>query len=598
MADIDGDEAPPRFNLVQDPWVSVRLADGDLAQLSLDQIFARLGEIRSLAGESPVQDAAVLRLLLAIAHSALGPSTERNHNPEFDGLDKPAFSEWAALWRDPARLCSACRAYLSEWSDRFELLDEHRPFYQVAGLSTGKEEVGPLVRLVLDVPNDEEKQYFTVRAGAGISSLTFAEAARWLVTVQAFDTSGIKSGVVGDPRTKGGKGYPIGPAWAAQLGLVYAEGDHLAETLLLNLVRGNTASGGWHSDDDVTANDIAPWEREDEQAIGVGVRAGTHEDLAPVEGVVDVLTWQARRALLQHSGGRVIGAIIANGDRANTDNGFAVETMTPWRQPLSGVGAKNAPIVLKPRRHAVEQAFWRGLRGVLPSLTGTHDSRGRAVRVPGVLRWSGALEAEGILPRTKRIGVRALGLKLDSNNAIVQDVYDDRLDLNALLVAESGEARRFTSAIAQEVEVTEQAVSALGRYAENLALAAGNRDTDVRSGALERGYFAVDAPFRSWIAEIRADMDAALLEEHQTAWRQRAIALVRRIGDELSDEFSDAVFVGRATSNGSRMDGGLAGIYFQRALNRALAVDASAVEGSSRSQDHRPQKGPHDDDAV
>lgn len=585
MADINEDQAPPSFNLVQDPWVSVRLMGGDLAELSLSETFERLGDVRSLAGESPVQDAAMLRLLLAIAHSALGQSTERDHNPAFDGLDKPALVEWAALWNDRVRLGSACGAYLSEWSDRFELFDESRPFYQVAGLSTGKDELGPLVRLVLDVPNDEDKQYFTVRAGAGIASLSFAEAARWLVTVQAFDTSGIKSGVVGDPRTKGGKGYPIGPAWAAQLGLVYAEGDDLAETLLLNLVRGNVATGGWHGDGDVSAEDIAPWEREDEQAIRVGVRSGTHEDFAPVEGVVDVLTWQARRVLLQCAGGRVVGAIIANGDRASTDNRFAVEAMAPWRQPLSGVGAKNAPTVLKPRRHITEQAFWRGLRGVLPSLTGSHDARGRAVQAPGAMRWSGALQAEGVLPRTKQIRVHALGLKLDSNNAIVQDVYDERLNLSALLVADDSEARRLALAIEQEAEATEQAVSALGKYAEQLALAAGNRDTEVRQGALERGYFAVDASFRTWIAEIHPDMDALRLETHQVEWRKRAVRILQRLGDEISEEFSDAMFTGRLASSGKRIDAGLAWIYFQRALRRALAIDPSALSGDTDTHD-------------
>lgn len=579
VADEPG-ESIPGFNLVHDPWVLVRLLNGGILELSLVDTFKRLDEIESLAGEASVQDAAMLRLLLAIAHSALGPSTTQSHDPAFES---PVL-EWKALWQDRTRFSGIVSAYLGDWASRFELFDTARPFYQVAGLTTGKDELGPLVRLVLDVPNDEEKQYFTTRAGAGVASLSFAEAARWLVTVQAFDVSGIKSGVVGDPRTKGGRGYPIGPAFAAQLGLVYVAGSNLAETLLLNLVRGGAETVGWHSAAAVSAADIAPWEREGNDAIGVGVRNGTRDgdELAPVEGIVDALTWQARRVLLQHDGSRVVGVIIANGDRANTDNRFAVEFMTPWRQPLSGVASKTAAPVLKPRRHDVEQAFWRGLSGVLPSLSAATDGRGRAVRPPGVLSWIRQLQEEEVLTRAKRVRVRAIGLKLDSNNAIVQDSYDDGLDLDAVLVGTDAEARQLAAAIQREVHATEQAVLALGRYAENLAIAAGNRDSDVRSRALERGYFAIDAPFRRWIFEIHAGMDPLALDGHEVEWRRRAYTSMLRLGDELADEVSDAGLIGHQGFGGKQMDVGLARQYFERSLRQALPIDTASPTNTEK----------------
>ena len=581
----------PRFNLVHDPWVRVRLTSGELVELSLREVFSRLDEVSSLAGETSVQDAAMLRLLIAIAHSALGPSTQREHDTAYED----AVEEWSTLWRDRARLRDAVVGYLDDWHERFELFDDERPFYQVARLTTGKSELGPLVRFVLDVPNDEDKQYFTMRAGNGLASLSFAEAARWLVTTQAFDTSGIKSGVQGDPRTKGGKGYPIGPAWAAQLGIVFLEGDDLAETLLLNLVRGKPQSGEWHDDDTVAERDIAPWEREGEEAIVVGVRPGTHDDLARVEGVVDALTWQSRRLLLQHDGARVIGVIIGNGDRAETTDRFAVEFMTPWRQPLSGVNSKTAPTILRPRRHDAEHAFWRGLPGILPALTPPVDGRGRALRAPGVLDWNAYLQARGVLARGKRYRVHALGLKLDANNAIIQDVYDDHLDLRAALVATDDDARRLAQAVETEAERTDRAVYALGSYARNLALAAGNRDSKVIGRALERGYFAVDAPFRRWVAEIGAEMDLLALDAHRAKWRQQAYALIRRLGDEIADEVGDAAIVGRPALGGRHMDASLADAFFRGALAKALPV---AVAAGIEQDSDEDKKGTDDDDDV
>ena len=59
----------------------------------------------------------------------------------------------------------------------------------------------------------------------GLERISWAEAARWLVHVHAFDPSGIRSGAVGDPSVKGGKGYPIGPGWTGQVGVVIVEGQ-------------------------------------------------------------------------------------------------------------------------------------------------------------------------------------------------------------------------------------------------------------------------------------------------------------------------------------------------------------------------------------
>src|SRR5699024_2697574 len=70
------------------------------------------------------------------------------------------------------------------------------------------------------------------------------EAARWLVHCMAFDISGIKSGAVGDPRVKGGKGYPIGIGWSGWLGGLYFEGDTLFQTLMLNTVLSDGPVGG------------------------------------------------------------------------------------------------------------------------------------------------------------------------------------------------------------------------------------------------------------------------------------------------------------------------------------------------------------------
>ncbi|MGW5115317.1 type I-E CRISPR-associated protein Cse1/CasA, partial [Streptomyces noursei] len=215
----------PSFNLTHRPWLPVRLADGTERELSLLEVFNQARDIRRLVGDLPTQDFALTRLLLAILHDAL------------DGSGKgaaPADSDaWEELWLSEAPYAGRVADYLHQHRDRFDLLHPERPFFQVAGLRTAKDEVFSLNRIVADVPNGEP--FFSMRM-PGVARLGWAEAARWLVHAQAFDPSGIKSGAVGDPRVKSGKGYPQGVAWAGNLGGVLVEGENLHETLLLNLV--------------------------------------------------------------------------------------------------------------------------------------------------------------------------------------------------------------------------------------------------------------------------------------------------------------------------------------------------------------------------
>ncbi len=100
------------FNLVEEPWIPV----ADHGRVSLRQIFNQ-SEYRSLGG-NPVQKIALLKLLLAIAQSAVTPENEE---------------EWKAL--GPQGLAERCLAYLDKWHNRFFLYGE-RPFLQVPKISS------------------------------------------------------------------------------------------------------------------------------------------------------------------------------------------------------------------------------------------------------------------------------------------------------------------------------------------------------------------------------------------------------------------------------------------------------------------------------
>ena len=54
------------FNLLTEPWIRVRLRDNTVREVSLTEALVSAQDYADLAGEMPTQNAAVLRLLLAV----------------------------------------------------------------------------------------------------------------------------------------------------------------------------------------------------------------------------------------------------------------------------------------------------------------------------------------------------------------------------------------------------------------------------------------------------------------------------------------------------------------------------------------------------
>ena len=57
------------FNLLQERWVRVRTQDCTVQEVSLTDALLHAHAYVDLAGEMPTQDAAMLRLLLAVLHT-------------------------------------------------------------------------------------------------------------------------------------------------------------------------------------------------------------------------------------------------------------------------------------------------------------------------------------------------------------------------------------------------------------------------------------------------------------------------------------------------------------------------------------------------
>ncbi len=547
--DPDPDQAPrASFDLRREPWLLVRTLAGDVEEVSLLDAFARAHELQGVAGEIPTQAFALHRLLLAVLHRAV--PWRRDELVE----------HWGEAWRGEVDLAGHVEAYLAGHADRFDLLHPETPFFQVAGLRTAKDEASRLTSLIPDVPNNA--QYFTTRAGASLERISLAEAARWVVHTQAFDPSGIKSGAVGDPRVKGGKGYPIGTAWCGQLGGLLVEGATLHQTSLLNLVLADRDGEPW------PAGDSAVWERAPQ---GPTVEAPDRRPAGPA----DLLTWQSRRVRLAVTSGEVTGVVVANGDPLRPANRHLLESAAAWRRSPAQEKALKLPLVYMPRTHQPARALWRGLPALLP-LAEQGDARGGAEEglAPPVLRWLAGLVDDERLPEDLPLRTRAVGVEYGSNSSVIDDVVDDALVVHAVLLGEHGVVLRRSALDA--VEAAKNAADALGSLAGNVAAAAGGDAEGPRDRARELAYFALDAPYRAWLASLVPGVDD---QERRAVWERHVDAVVRGLGAEVVENAGAPAWVGREVRGrqGSRhVSSSLAEAWFRAALRKALVLAGPA----------------------
>jgi len=165
---------PSSFDLREEPWIPCVMVDGGDELLSLRHVFQRSTDIARVVGDNPPQSVAVFRVLLAAfwrAHLLLGD------------LDTSDASDW---WQhmfeaESDEISAPVGEYLDERGGRFDLFHPVTPFMQVPDLRKSDGSFQPADRLL----PDSESDYFSVRAAHGKEHLTFAEAARALITLHA-----------------------------------------------------------------------------------------------------------------------------------------------------------------------------------------------------------------------------------------------------------------------------------------------------------------------------------------------------------------------------------------------------------------------------
>jgi len=303
-----------RFNLIDEPWIPVRLPDGTRAELGIRDTLLRAKDLAVIEDPSPLVVASLHRFLLAVLYRA---------------LEGPTDIDQAKNWFKTGLPADKIKVYLDQWRERFWLFDEKCPFFQIPDFEPQTWRAWTV--LAAEHNADNAKVLFDHIDVTRAYSVSPGKAARWLMATQTFSVSAGKSEL-----------SHTGTAPSATAAIALPFGLNLEDTLLLSLVPQNRA---------VFAQDLPVWERDVDSLATL--KTGAER---AISGYADRYTWRTRSIRLRsNETGNVNVLAFASGVENATKE--ASDPMLAYR-----IEEKQGRLPIQFKAHGL----WRDFDSLLP----------------------------------------------------------------------------------------------------------------------------------------------------------------------------------------------------------------------------------------
>lgn len=492
------------FNLLEEPWIRVLKQDCTVEEVSLTDALIHAHEYLDLAGEISTQDIAILRLLLAVLQTVFYRVDQDGEEAALENCSD-ALERWKTLW-DMCRIPQKpVLDYFNTWRERFWLFHPERPFYQVPEAETGTKYGAAKLNGEISESSNKPRLFSSYAKGEK-TKLTYSQAARWLVYINSFDDTSAKPKNHGLPS--------VGAGWLGKLGLIFAKGKNLAETLLLNLVLLRDGEELWEEPKPC-------WESEKP-------RTGERTKIYQPEDAAGLLTLQSRRLILHRQNGFVVGFSLIGGDFFDKENAFC-EQMTIWR---TSQNKKTEPVYYQPMRHDFSKQFWREFPAAFPDNSEAHT--------PGVVSWIVLLQTERLLDRQKMFYFKIVSTAYGDKDFFVNDSFFDTLAFNSRILTDM--EKRWRRMVIDEINNCESLAGKVGKLAKDLEVATGTDGQGSAKKAKEEFYYEIDQPFRRWLYSL--DMDKSV-DEAAEKWRSEAKKIAYALGRRMIEEAGEPALIGR-----------------------------------------------------
>lgn len=434
------------FNLVDQNWIPCIDLNGESVEYGIRDTLLKAHLLREILDASPLVTVALHRLLLAILYRAYGSSRD--------------FQAWKDLYVSGAFRHDEVTTYLNHWRDRFDLISEHYPFYQMSQLKT--KEI-PITRLAAECASGNNATLFDHSDDQEEVRWPGAKAARWLVACQSFALGGGKS----ESATINGKKEPrpnFTDAIAPRGINIWLQGGTLFDTLMLNLPL---------STED--APSLPPWELDDQNQ---------YRDQS--FGAMDCLTWQSRLVRLLPKDGTFSRMYFAQGQSADKS---AVDPMNVYR---SDGKTGRSPLKLD-----CSKAAWRDVHSIL-----TIPAPGSQQRRPECFNLAARGRRDGVILPGMKCTAHVVGLA--SRKAKILLWRHDRLPVPVVILEDENLIERLGRLIENAENVGNELSNRVRKIAR-LYLAPNGRKPDPKE--IDSVVSAIDPRPAYW----------ARLEEHFSA---------------------------------------------------------------------------------
>lgn len=498
------------FNLTSDPWIKVLdKQTGTTKTVSLTDLFANAQNYRRLAGDTRSQDFAILRFLLAIVHtvySRVGLSGEAYSWLEVDSdtfqvlntedAEDGSIEEWLQTWNDlyvNGQFSSAIVRYLEGNSALFDLFGPH-PFYQVTtedydsfvpekkkvATGTGTVAVKQINRVVSESANSPA--IFAPKAGSFKNRLTLAEITRWLITYQNY------TGVTDKTKIDTAEKFSTPGGWAYRLNSVYAPGQSLFETLMLNFVVNPERKNE-------TPIQRPTWEYNNISDY-VELRKSL---LQPTNLAALYTTWSRLLHIEWQENGQP--TIFSAGIPMFSQDNLFLEPMTTWREDKQAKDGSKKPATKGTGSLGI--AMWRNFGDYVS------DKTAKESHEPGIVQWLDQLVEEELIDGDKTIYLNSIALVSDGNatsQSPVAEVFD-YMGLNADVLFDDKEELRWPNRINGVIDTTQKVARQYWQFTTRIA---DIRNLDSRSfSSRETGKFydRLNEPFKQWLVSLKNNDD-------------------------------------------------------------------------------------------
>ena len=304
------------FQLLDEPWIPVETHTGP-REVGLLELFAQAEQFKRIAYFSPVVTVSLYRLLFAIYHRAV-PIISPSH--------------WGEVWDEGGHF-EQVSAYLERWRSRFDLFDEHAPFWQVPDM-TEKHGSMSWAKLAVERNDNNNAVLFDHSLASEPGEVTAAAIARLLVATQMISVGAGRSAT----------GYNVHSLIANTL-VIIPEGNNLAETIIANA---QLTSG---------ENDLPIWEQPVPSVAEI-IDLNKEKYFRPVTGIAERLTWLTRAIKLR------VNPDLRTVSHIHFGVGIKPELADDNRDPWVGYRvAKDGTWV--PQRLRPERAIWRDLHALV-----------------------------------------------------------------------------------------------------------------------------------------------------------------------------------------------------------------------------------------